>query len=759
LPDSGKRVGRLEWALRQLFVAGLCSAAVLACSDRSGDDGCANDPPPAAALRAGSWDRGFVLPGTNGDAPAVLTTVLGVDGELYAGGTFSFAGSVSARNVARWTALDGWSAVGEGVEGAVTASAVAPDGALWVATSDWASDFSSYWHTIRRWDGGWQQIAIVTLPPGLGEPQRSGIQRMIFDVAGHLVVAGDFSAIDGVPLSRIATLGTGGWDGLGADPDGPVFALLEDASGLCVGGAFDQIGGIPASRVACRTASGWDGVDLVDLTGAGVVRALSRDTDGVLYAGGFFSLSAPATNDGGSVARWNGDAWELVDRGVGIWDAISQTNTPGLVRDLAWIGDELIVGGTFENAGGTAADGRAIVAVEHLARIRPGTGSWEDAGKAPLAVGVAFAGDNVFSLASDGADLYAGGLFTSVGGASAFNVARRSGGSWSALVHPNDGSLGIEGSVEALVAGSCEIYLAGRFARAGGVEVSNVASFRPDVGYAALGTGLDETVTALAVHPDTDELYASETVCVETPGLLDCTYSRVMRWDGASWSTYAATSPVSLFALGFGTDGALYGGGSGEIGNVLRWTGAGWEPVGGDVGGPAFTLLFQSDGTVIAGGVFETAGSATARNVARWDGRTWSALGEGLENPVLTLAQHGDLIVAGTEKGFGSSPTSALVAAWDGSAWANVGAALEQDAFSPQIHGIVSGGDYLVAVGQFPVLGGAAVLEDDSWTVVAAMNLFGQHAVLRPEGLYIGGGFNSIENRPSVGLGLLRPAR
>jgi hypothetical protein len=126
---------------------------------------------------------------------------------------------------------------------------------------------------------------------------------------------------------------------------------------------------------------------------------------------------------------------------------------------------------------------------------------------------------------------------------------------------------------------------------------------------------------------------------------------------------------------------------------------------------------------------------------------------------VLTLARHGDRIMVGTQKAFGSSPTSPLVAAWDGSVWANVGTPLEQDAFNPQIRQIVSGGEYLVAVGQFPFLGGAAVLEGDSWTVVAGMNQFGQSALLRPEGLYVGGGFSAIEDRPSVGLGLLRAER
>ena len=742
--------------MKQLLIAGACCATLSACSDGSRvDAACTSDPPSAAALRAGAWNPGFVLPGVNGDAPAVFTTAAGSDGGLYAGGNFSSVGSMNARNVARWTTDDGWSALGEGVEGVVTASALAPDGALWVATSDWADDFSSYWHTIRRWDGGWQAIAIVTLPPGLGEPQRSGVQRMIFDAGGRLVVAGDFSAIDGVPVSRIASLGPGGWDGLGADPDGPVYALLADGSGLCVGGEFGTIGGVTAARVACRIGSGWTGFDLMDTLGGGAVRALARAADGALFAGGSFSLSDPATNDGGSVARWNGNAWELLDRGVGTWDAISRVNTPGLVRDMTFVGNELFVGGSFENAGGTSEDGRAVVDVLHLARIVPETGGWEDAGMAPLDVGIAFAADNVYSIATNGAELYAGGLFSSVGRASAFNVARYSEeDDWAGLVHPGDGSLGVEGTVNALAAGSCEIFLGGSFARAGGIEASNVASFRPDTGFSALGDGLDDQVTALTVHPVSADLYAAGTVCVETPGLLDCANSRIMRWNGGSWSTFAETAPIFFSALGFDADGILYGAGGGEAGNVVRLTEGGWEPVGGDVGGPAVALLVEAGGAIVVGGTFQTAGDVAARNVARWDGDGWSALGAGLENPVLTLAQLGERIVAGTQKGSRASATSALVAEWDGTIWTDIGTALEQNAFDPQIQQLVSGGDYLVAVGQFPFLGGAALFENGSWDVIAGMNQLGRDAVLRPEGLYIGGGFSTVEDQPSVGLGL-----
>ena len=182
------------------------------------------------------------------------------------------------------------------------------------------------------------------------------------------------------------------------------------------------------------------------------------------------------------------------------------------------------------------------------------------------------------------------------------------------------------------------MYVAGSFARAGGVAAANVAVFRAGVGFTALGSGLEGPVTALAVDAATGDLYAAETVCVELPGLLDCAQTRVRRWDGVSWTTFAGTQPGALFSLVLGADGSLYGAGSVAdaegSGGVVRWTGSAWEALGGGVSGIALALFDDGEGGLIAAGAFETAGGVPARNIARWDwdGASWSPLGDGLEN-------------------------------------------------------------------------------------------------------------------------------
>jgi hypothetical protein len=68
----------------------------------------------------------------------------------------------------------------------------------------------------------------------------------------------------------------------------------------------------------------------------------------------------------------------------------------------------------------------------------------------------------VFALAASGADLYAGGWFTTAGGAPANRIAKWDGSSWSAL-----GS-GMNNDVQALAVLGSDLYAGGNFRTAGG---------------------------------------------------------------------------------------------------------------------------------------------------------------------------------------------------------------------------------------------------------------------------------------------------
>src|SRR5258708_23927701 len=88
------------------------------------------------------------------------------------------------------------------------------------------------------------------------------------------------------------------------------------------------------------------------------------------------------------------------------------------VAALAVSGSDLYAGGSFTNAGASAA-----------VNIAKWNGSnWN-------ALGSGMSGDypSVQALAESGGDLYAGGYFTTAGGGAANSIAKRNGSNWSAL--------------------------------------------------------------------------------------------------------------------------------------------------------------------------------------------------------------------------------------------------------------------------------------------------------------------------------------
>src|SRR5262249_34084660 len=141
----------------------------------------------------------------------------------------------------------------------------------------------------------------------------------------------------------------------------------------------------------------------------------------------------------------------------------------------------LYAGGFF-----TTADG---VAVNHIAR-------WNGTSWAALGSGV---NSTVRALALDGAgNLYAGGAVTTADGPAPSSieictVSRRD------ALRSSFGGVGLDRDVSALALdGAGNLYAGGVFTTAGGVVANNIARWN-GTSWAALGSGMDSYVSALAL--------------------------------------------------------------------------------------------------------------------------------------------------------------------------------------------------------------------------------------------------------------------
>jgi hypothetical protein len=141
------------------------------------------------------------------------------------------------------------------------------------------------------------------------------------------------------------------------------------------------------------------------------------------------------------------------------------------------------------------------------------------------------------------------------------------------------------------VADNGDVYVGGRFSRAGTVETRNVARWDGERWH-ALGEGVGGE--DLSVTPYVDAL---------------------------------ALRGQTLYVGGYFTEA-----GSGDARIVARWNrdDEQWSPMGGGMNSQVLDFELTPDGALYAAGAFDEAGGKTARSIARWDGTTWHAVGQGV---------------------------------------------------------------------------------------------------------------------------------
>ena len=242
--------------------------------------------------------------GTNDRVNAL---VIGPDGALYAGGTFTLAGGVAdTARIAKWNG-SAWSALSTGANNTVLALAIGHDGTLYAGGGFTLMSGVANTANIAKWNGSaWT---------ALGTGMNSLVWALAIMPNGDLVAGGDFTLASGVAnTAYIARWNGSAWTALGTGMNSTVDALAVSSTGLLyAGGAFATAGGVTVNQIAQ-----WNGTSFSAMSGgmspagANVVYTLAIGTDGVLYAGGTFTAAGSVTL-ADKVARWNGYAWSHLD--------------------------------------------------------------------------------------------------------------------------------------------------------------------------------------------------------------------------------------------------------------------------------------------------------------------------------------------------------------------------------------------------------------------------------------------------------------
>lgn len=239
----------------------------------------------------------------------IIETLTVIGTELFVGGWFTQAGDSGANFIARYDTSksdnSGWAELGNGVDDRVYALAsIGTDlyvgGDFGIAGSLSASRIASFDST--QFDNeGWS-----TLGDGI-----TGAVYTIDAVGTDLFVGGSFNQAGSLTVSSIARYdttksGNAGWIALGDGVDFYVEALAAIGTDLYVGGQFFQAGSAVANNLARYDISqtgnaGWSA--LGEGLNSSVLTLFAIETD--LYAGGFFSLAGGKAN--GYIARYDSD--------------------------------------------------------------------------------------------------------------------------------------------------------------------------------------------------------------------------------------------------------------------------------------------------------------------------------------------------------------------------------------------------------------------------------------------------------------------
>lgn len=307
----------------------------------------------------------------------------------------------------------------------------------------------------------------------------------------------------------------------------------------------------------------------------------------------------------------------------------------------------------------------------------------------------------LFAVATDGVNLYVGGMFTTAGGTIANNIAKWDGAHWSSIgTGPENG---VNGVVEGIAYTDGKLFVGGQFSKAGTRSVNGVAywdgtEWKP-LGTDSLNGVRDSAVYNGEVYIGRGSVYAlglhkqfvmvggrfNLAGAVRTRGVAAWN-AETGAWEEMNGGLEHPADPAQVYAFTFASSdsGVFIGGKFDAAGGVsakhlARWNGKVWSDVGGGTNNWVMDADVDGSGHLYVGGYFSKAGDINARGVARWDGTQWHAFGAGVDpldtsyTPTVRALRviDGAVYIGGYFLQAGSAAVRS-VAKWDGSQWTSL---------------------------------------------------------------------------------------
>ena len=444
-----------------------------------------------------------------------VNAVLDVGTVVYVGGSFSFAGSVPANNVACWNkASRTWSALGSATQngtggGVSSLTMVGADlyvaGSFTTASSSTQNAISA--NRVAKWN-----VGAVTWSP-LGSAAQNGTSGGVAALAAigtDLYVGGSFNAVNSSTQSAISAKNIAKWDTLGA--------------------TWSPLGSDPQNGTF------------------GQVQALAVSGSDLYVGGGFFSVSSSTQSaiTANRVAKWStaGNSWTVMGSAL-------QNGANGAVRALALSGPSLYVAGDFSNV---SSSSQSQISANQIAKWEPVSGTWSALGSAAQNG----TSHNVFALSVSGTEIYAGGQFVTVSSGTqnaipAAGIAKwdAAGGAWVPVGSASQN--GTNGVVLAMAVAGGTLYAGGTFATASSgtqnaIFSSRFGSFGPAPQISVeqpAGTFLaDGSANIAFASAGTGIASSPATFTITNSGTADLLLGAIGK-DGANAADFAVSAPLS----------------------------------------------------------------------------------------------------------------------------------------------------------------------------------------------------------------------